>query len=196
MARVFVAAIPPPDIRKTVCGLFTEAERRESSRTGDGARWSVDADLHCTLLFLGDIDLIAATEALICAAPSLSATRAQLVGTTSMLGADALVIPVDGLDTLAARVGSQVGDLTDRAKREHHHFSGHLTVRRGLVSSTTSGLIGRQVPPASWTVSTISLMTNSSSGHGYRVIHTIDLPPAQRGPVRSARISPKDVQAR
>lgn len=175
MTRTFIAAIPPPEIRETVRALFTETERLEVGHTIQGAHWTDDADLHCTLLFLGGSDLAATTEALVRAAPSLSATRAQLAGTTGLLGGDALVVPIDGLDTLAASLTSQVGRLVNRDTRQHSHFFGHLTVGRGMPTTTASSLIGRHVPPDSWTVSAISLMTNRISGVGYRTVQTVSL---------------------
>ena len=92
--------------------------------TATGLRAVAPHQLHVTLRFLGDADVGEVGDRLDRA--SLTAATAVLGPAVRRLGQNAIVVPVEGLDTLAAVVAEATGDLGEPAGR----FQGHVTVAR------------------------------------------------------------------
>lgn len=118
MARLFVAAWPPPEIVEQL-----EALPRPETR---GVRWVRPEHWHVTLRFLGEAESDEAVEALgALAAPS---ARAVLGPTVSRLGRGVICVPVAGLERLAAAVGEVTADVGQPP--DPRPFAGHLTLAR------------------------------------------------------------------
>ena len=92
----------------------------------DGLRWTAPARLHVTLRFLGQCDESEVEAAL--AAADLPAARATLGPRAKRLGRGVLMIPVQGLDDLAAAVDAAISQVG--LPPPDHPFTGHLTVAR------------------------------------------------------------------
>ncbi len=105
VTRLFVALWPPDDVIKTLAGMPRPATA--------GVRWVAVNRLHVTLRFLGEAE---------------EASTVALGPTVRRLGRGVAMIPVDGVDDLAAAVVMATGHLgwppPDRP------FMGHLTVAR------------------------------------------------------------------
>lgn len=120
---------PPDDVVEELRGL-----RRKDQR---GVRFVAPESWHVTLRFLGQADPGAVAAAL--AGASLPPARARLGPAVDILSERALVIPVDGLDDLAAAVESATAPFGERSRRR---FVGHLTVARvkpGVAMPSTLG---------------------------------------------------------
>ena len=123
----------------------------------EGLRWTALERLHVTLRFLGQCDETGIQAAL--AAADLPAARATLGPRVTRLGRGVLMVPVQGLDDLAAAVQAAIGGLG--LPPPDHPFTGHLTVAR----------FKRKPPPgyrpaleASFAVTEVALVRTEPSG--------------------------------
>ncbi len=116
--RLFVAVWPPEEVVEELMGL-----RRKDQR---GVRFVRPENWHVTLRFLGDCradDVAAALDGVV-----LAPTRATLGPAVDVLDERVLVVPVDGLDAIAAEVIERTRDIGDPAPKRR--FLGHLTIAR------------------------------------------------------------------
>lgn len=145
MARLFVAARPPPSVRDTLAHL----DRPD----GQGVRWVPDGVWHVTLRFLGEADPTATVDAL----RSLAAPVAVAVlgPTVERLGERVVCVPVAGLDDLAEAVHEATrGVVPSSAARP---FRGHLTLGRLRREEVEVALLGAPVS-ARFVVDTVALV--------------------------------------
>jgi 2'-5' RNA ligase len=124
MDRLFIAAWPDPDTSAALALLPRPDER--------GVRWSRPDQWHITLRFLGNCDRNQVAARLGDAV--LPFAHARLGPAIDWLGPQ-LVVPVDGVDELAAAVHAATDGIGDPPRPQ---FRGHLTVartRRNAISS-------------------------------------------------------------
>lgn len=145
--RLFVAVWPPDDVVAALQAL----PRPES----DGVRWSTPPQWHVTLRFLGNVpDVAGVVDAL--AEVQQPAVDVEVGPATKKLGPSVLMVPVRGLDALAASLPFAL----DRP------FDGHLTVARARSR--------RQVPrslegipfEASWRATSFALVRSQTKPDG------------------------------
>ncbi len=118
MTRLFVAVWPPSGVVDALRPLVVPGE--------PGVRWVTPEQWHVTLRFLGDADPDEVATAL--RAAPLPAAEAGLGPTVARLGRFVVVVPVAGLDDLAAAVIGATADLGQAP--DPRGFTGHLTVAR------------------------------------------------------------------
>lgn len=117
-ARLFVAAWPPPG---AVADLeMLPRKPRPGVRFVDPSQW------HVTVAFLGNAERGEALDAF----GRLSLPAASAVGgpIVELLGDHSLILPVQGIGGLAARVGADMQGIGDAPRRRR--FVGHLTLAR------------------------------------------------------------------
>lgn len=131
-ARLFVAATPPAPVLDLIEGFSRPEE--------PGVRYTTRDQWHITLRFLGRavVDDVRAALDRLTAEPG----SARLGREVTRLGRSVVVIPVDGLDDLAAAVVEATGDVGQAP--DTHPFHGHLTLAR-LKNRATSALIGQTI---------------------------------------------------
>jgi 2'-5' RNA ligase len=155
--RLFIAVWPPPEVMRAIAALDRPAL--------PGLRWTTQDQWHVTLRFLGAVD-DGAAERLVSTLPGGPAADAALGSATARLGRAVLVVPVRGLDDLAAEVLAATTPVVPVT--ETRPFHGHLTLaraRRG--SSLPSSLVG--VPLAgTWRVGRVSLVRSELRPDGAR----------------------------
>jgi 2'-5' RNA ligase len=117
MARLFLAVWPPED----VAAELTHLHRKETR----GVRFVRPEHWHITLRFLGEARPAEVVEAL--DGIALSPATARLGPAVDVLAERALVVPVTGLDDLAATVRERTKRIGDPPPKR---FAGHLTVAR------------------------------------------------------------------
>lgn len=117
MARLFVAIWPPQDVVAVLTTL-----RRKDQR---GVRFVRPANWHVTLRFLGEARPEEVIDALDEA--RLSPARARVGPGVDALGDRALIVPVQGLDELAATIAQYTAQI---GKPPRRRFAGHLTIAR------------------------------------------------------------------
>jgi len=149
MPRLFVAVWPPDEVLQELVEMPRPAI--------DGLRWTKPERLHITLRFLGQCNEAEVQAAL--SAARLPTARATLGTRVKRLGRGVLMVPVRGLDDLAAAVESAISQVG--LPPPDHPFTGHLTVAR----------FKRKPPPgyrpaveASFAVTEIALVRTEPSG--------------------------------
>jgi 2'-5' RNA ligase len=160
VTRLFVAVRPS----EAVAGALDRIERPDLP----GVRWVPPENWHVTLRFLGRANESNSVRAL----QGLVAPTAQAVigGRPGRLGADALVLPVHGLEPLAAQVRAQfegIGSGQDRA------FVGHLTLAR-LRHRAACGVLA-PFPPLRWRADTVELLASEAGAGTYRTVAVVAL---------------------
>jgi 2'-5' RNA ligase len=151
MARLFVAAWPDAD---TVAAL-----RELPEATSAGERRVSPSNWHVTLRFVGEAH-VAEVAALLEGAP-LPRSTAVLGPRIERLDRRQVVVPVDGVDLLAAAVRRATIVVGESSR---HRFAGHLTVAR-LGRGGRSDLVG--VPfTASFVVAEVALVSSELTASG------------------------------
>jgi 2'-5' RNA ligase len=158
--RLFVAVRPPPTV--------VERLERLPFRVGPGARWVDPVTWHVTLRFLGT----ARPEAVIAAldrSPPGPAAAVRLGPFVEMLGR-AVVVPVAGLDELAAAVATATAHLVPADERP---FVGHLTRGRLGPGASPGPPVGHAVG-GGFVADVVELVASEPgpSGHRHEVLHT------------------------
>lgn len=116
--RLFLAVRPPEDVVSELMSLPRKDQR--------GVRFVPPENWHVTLRFLGETDVghvLAAMDDL-----ALPAAIASLGPGVDVLSERSIVVPVDGLDELAAVVTERTRGIGERPPRRR--FRGHLTLAR------------------------------------------------------------------
>ena len=137
MPRLFIAVWPPVAVTSALAGL-----PRTDAAT---LRWTTADQWHITLRYLGDVDESEAREVLD-RTPG-GAAEAELGPLVQRLAPDTVVVPVRGLDRLAADVWATCPELGERPHPDG--FRGHLTlarVRDGGPTSVDGAAISARFP--------------------------------------------------
>jgi 2'-5' RNA ligase len=151
---MFVAVRPPPEVLDVVAQV-PRPERH-------AIRWTRPDQWHVTLRFLGEVDtsepVVDALAAGLEGAPPVEAT---LGPTTARLGRAVLVVPVTGLDDLAAQVLVATRAVV-AVPDDEHGFTGHLTLAR-CPRGVPRWAIGTPVG-ARWTAGQVELVRSTLGG--------------------------------
>jgi 2'-5' RNA ligase len=160
VARLFVAVRPPDEVLDLVEAL----PRIEEA----GVRYSTRSQWHVTLRFLGEAESDHAVAAL--AVVEAASCEATLGPQVSRLGRSFVVVPVSGLDELAAAVVRATGAIGQPP--EPRPFTGHLTVAR-LKNRGACRVAGAPIS-GSFPVTEIALMRSHLHREGarYEVVAT------------------------
>jgi 2'-5' RNA ligase len=169
--RLFVAAWPSPEVRAALRSIARD-ER-------PGLRWTPEESWHVTLRFLGEVpDPEPVIDALAAELPGRGARPATLAGRTALLGS-VLVVPVDGLRSLATLVRLATSRLGEPPRPDP--FEGHVTVARGGRPGVDPELAGRPVDaaPLSWPVDEVAIVRSvvggAEPGSRYETLATVPL---------------------
>ena len=157
--RLFVAVWPPGDVLDAIAALDRPDLR--------SVRWTGRDQWHATLRFLGEMDRV--PDEVLEPLTSCTATSVTIGPATQRLSGRVLMIPVHGLDELAAAVADPA---------DARPFRGHLTLARARER-------GGRIPPSlagapiagAWTVTSVSLVRSHLGGGParYEDIRTVDL---------------------
>ena len=167
--RLFVAVWPPPAIVAALAALPRPAR--------PGVRWTAPEQWHVTLRFLGEVadpePVVAALEGI-----EARACEAVLGPAVRALGREVAVVPVAGLDEVAAAVVGATAHLGKPAP--DRPFLGHLTVARARRGGDVRAVTGAEVT-GSWTVGEVALVRShlSSSGARYEDVAVVPLDPPE-----------------
>jgi len=157
VGRLFVAVWPPPDVVEMLAAL----PRYPLA----GAQWTTERQWHVTLRFLGAVDQRVAAAAL----DRVSAPRctASLGPRPRRLGLSVLMVPVAGLDALAAAVDEAMDGIGPPPRLP---YRGHLTLARA-----GKGALPRLDAPvvAAWPVESVALVESQlhPAGARYATVH-------------------------
>jgi 2'-5' RNA ligase len=154
MARLFIAVWPPEEVIAELTALPRKDQR--------GVRFVPPESWHVTLRFLGEADPNAVVDAL--AGATFAGARAVLGPGVDVLGERALVVPVHGVDQLAADVAARTVRIGERTERR---FVGHLTLARLKPAAAMPRAIGAYVSDA-FDVDEIALVQSRMGPQGAR----------------------------
>jgi RNA 2',3'-cyclic 3'-phosphodiesterase len=163
-ARLFVAVWPPDE----VLDLLERLPRTEQP----GVRWTTRNQWHVTLRFLGEADPDEVSAALKPLGPRLAPVDVSLGPQVGRLGRGILMLPVAGLDEVAAAVVRATARLGQPP--EPRPFLGHVTLAR-LRERAACGLTDRVVR-ATWTASAIALVESRLHPTGARYSTVASVP--------------------
>lgn len=170
--RLFVALWPPPD----VVDLVRSLPRPDVA----GVRWTSPDQWHVTLCFLGEAsadEAVAALSSVPWDEGPAAVTGERLV----RFGREVLVLPVDGLAALAARVETATAGIG--RPPPPRPFAGHLTLARarrgGDVRPLAGVAVGRR---AQWRPAEVTLVASRlhAAGARYEVVERWVLEPNTR----------------
>lgn len=157
LKRLFVSVRPPPEVRGAIEHLGWPEH--------PGVRLSAPRQWHVTIVFLGRADPAAVGSAL--ASIELPRCRAVVGPTVRMLGRQVAVVPVAGLDALAAAVRRATTQLGE--PQADRPFNGHITVARLKDRQRPELLaelpLGASVS-GSWTPQTVELVSSITDPAG------------------------------
>jgi 2'-5' RNA ligase len=158
--RLFVAVEVPAEVRDAV-----DAVARPD---GPDVRWSEPGTWHVTLRFLGEVPDAAPAAAALAGVDADLAT-ATIGRTPTRLGPTAVVLPVSGLDALAAATAVAFEGLPGEGGppgEDARPFTGHLTLGRlRRPAHWPEHGVGVLDGELSWPVGSIALV-RSHLGHG------------------------------
>jgi RNA 2',3'-cyclic 3'-phosphodiesterase len=117
MSRLFIAVWPPEEVVVQLSVLHRKDQR--------GVRFVHPENWHITLRFFGDAEPGRVIELL--DGTSFVPARAHLGPAVDVIGERALVVPVRGLDNLAAAVTERTNHIGEPPRKR---FIGHLTIAR------------------------------------------------------------------
>ena len=136
MTRLFVAVWPPAELRDRLADLERPRDR--------GVRWVDAENLHVTLRYLGDADEAEVIERLV--GVELPRVTAVFGPAVDVLAERSLILPVAGVDELAAVVGAALRGLGTR--RPPRRFVGHLTLAKLARGARPDRCVGRRFDAA------------------------------------------------
>jgi 2'-5' RNA ligase len=167
MPRLFVAAVPG---RATIDALRSLTRPDEP-----GVRWVPEPNWHVTLRFLGEADTDEVTRSL--HGIDAASCRGVLGPRVERLGDRQIVVPVAGVDDLAAAVRRATESIGQPDRRP---FVGHLTIAR-TKPGATSALPGAPIA-AAFQVDEIVVMASDlrPTGAVYSTVATVKLGPGPR----------------
>jgi 2'-5' RNA ligase len=154
MTRLFIAVWPPEEVVDELTHLHRKDQR--------GVRFVSPDRWHITLRFLGEAHADAVAGALDDA--HLEVAHAQLGPAVDVLAERALIVPVTGLDQLAAAVDTATHHLGERTRRR---FTGHLTIARVKPDAPMPRTLGALVS-AEFDVEEIALVSSRLHPDGAR----------------------------
>lgn len=154
MPRLFVAVWPPDDLAAELTALQRKDQR--------GVRFVRPENCHVTLRFLGEADPDEVIDAL--DAATFAPARARVGPGIDIVSDHALVVPVHGLEVLAAEVAARTGHLGDPPRKR---FVGHLTLARLKRGATMPAAIGAFMS-AEFNVDEIALVQSRLDPDGAR----------------------------
>lgn len=164
MARLFVAVWPTDEVVETLTALHRKDQR--------GVRFVPPENWHVTLRFLGEADPDVAAAALD-GAP-FEPCVARLGPAVDVLAERALVVPVAGVDDLAAVATARTKHLGEPPRKR---FVGHLTIARVKPRFPMPRCLGDLVS-AEFPVDAVALVQSRlhPDGARYETVHTVPVP--------------------
>ena len=176
MARYFIGLMVPPSVQQQLTSFAQTLEATLPEDHPFHISWTAPADLHCTLLYIGPTEdehhLDEATRRI---AQHLPPPTLTISGTTHWLGRNSLAVAANGAEQAGTRFVEQLAHLSSDARAGTRPFYGHVTL--GRVRPVPDGahdpFVGHEIPPVSWTATTVQLMKSSAHAAGAKRYQTV-----------------------
>lgn len=166
MSRYFIGFLLPRQAQEILVSFKDAIIGSLPPRYPYAVSWSKPADLHCTLLYLGDIDDLDALDArLQDLTGRLPAYEVQLGGTTHWLGHNSLAVGITGAHLLGQAVIDEFAALSSDRWAGRRPFHGHVTLGRvrPVPEAGVDCLTDHRLAPCSWRVEQIQLLRSRNN---------------------------------
>ena len=154
VARLFFAVWPPEEVAEPLRGLHRKDQR--------GVRFVPPENWHITLRFLGECHAGAVFAAM--EGTTFSPALAHLGPAVDVIAERALVVPVAGVDGLAAEVTKRTSAIGEQPRKR---FTGHLTIARLKANVPMPRVLGELVS-AEFAVTEVALVESRLHPQGAR----------------------------
>jgi 2'-5' RNA ligase len=172
--RLFVAVWPPPAVVQLLESLPRPHHR--------DVRWTGPDQWHVTLRFLGEVDeeqVPALVESLAAHLAVVPPPDVLLGPVSRRLGRAVLMLPVTGLDDVAAAVLEATAGVVPLD--DPRPFTGHLTLARGRRRAAVPAALARAPASAGWRVDEVALVRSRTHPAGARYDDVAGFPLAGEG---------------
>ena len=167
--RLFVGLWPSPEVHALLAALVRAPHA--------SVRWTTPDQWHVTLRFLGEVpdDSVPGLVRSLAAVGGAPPRAARLGPATSVLSRGTLMVPVAGVDDLAAAVVDASRGIG--RPPEDRPFRGHVTVARGRGRRPVTGDLAGQAVTGRWPVDEVAVIRSRLDAHGarYDTIATVPL---------------------
>lgn len=133
--------------------------------------WNDPADLHCTLLFIGESeDQDHLVQQMTQLARKLPPVCLSIAGETHWLGRNSLALPLIGAQHTGTAFVDQLGHLTSDPRVRRRPFHGHVTLGRvrPVPTADNDHFAGNPVPPVTWRADQVQLVRSRDADTGPR----------------------------
>ena len=175
MTRYFIGLMLPLSVQTHLTSVAATIQASLPAEHPYRVSWTHPADLHCTLLFIGNYDdehhlITSMTDV----AADLPPADLTVSGATHWLGRNSLAVPVAGADAIGTTFIDRMGNLSSDRFAGRRRFHGHVTIGRvrPVPAQPDDVLSHRSVAPITWQASQVHLLRGAGGGPGsrYRVI--------------------------
>lgn len=180
MARYFIGLMLPPDIQRHLIAFANTLRTSLPAKHPYTVSWNHPADLHCTLLFVGQYDdehhLI---QRMTDVAAQLSPATLAVEGSTHWLGRNSLALAVTGAEQVGTRFVEQLGEVSSDRWAGRRPFYGHVTLGRvrPVPRAADDLFASRAVETMSWQARAVHLVrgVEKPADRRYEVVETVPL---------------------
>lgn len=174
-SRYFVGLMVPQGIGEQLYGFAKTLWDHAPDQQHYRASWNVPADLHCTLLFIGQFsDESYLAEQMTDVAHRLAPITLTVSGQTHWLGRNSLVLAATGAEHAGTAFAKQLGQVSADKRAGKRPFYGHISLGRlrPVPSAEDDHFAGQTMQPLSWNATHVQLVKSieSAAGQRYRVV--------------------------
>jgi len=174
-SRYFIGLMIPPGIREQLHVFAKTLWANVPDKQHYKASWSVPADLHCTLVFIGQFsDEPYLAEQMAYVAHQVAPATLTVSGKTHWLGRNSLALAATGAEQAGREFEQQLGRFSSDKQIGKRPFYGHVSLGRlrPVPNAANDHFAGQTIQPLSWNATHVQLVkgVESACGQRYRVV--------------------------
>lgn len=162
MARYFIGLMVPAAIQQDLVAFTETIQATLPSDHPSQVSWNAPADLHCTLVFIGQTDQPEQylEQAMYRVAAHLPPITVNIGGTTHWLGRNSLALAATGAEQAGTTFVKELGHVSSDKRAVRRPFYGHVTLGRvhPVPVPEEDVFVGHHVEPLSWTATHVHLV--------------------------------------
>ena len=174
-SRYFIGLMAPPGIREQLHVFAKTIWANIPDKQYYKASWNLPADLHCTLLFIGQFsDEPYLAEQMAYVAHQLAPVTLTVAGQTHWLGRNSLALAATGAEHAGTEFTKQLGQFSADKRAGKRPFYGHVSLGRvrPVPNAAEDHFAGQTIQPLSWDATDVQLVKGieSASDQRYQVV--------------------------